>query len=173
MIETIVVGAINLVLGVASGIFMKIADKRADAKTSIIKAFRKEYIEFGNSAAAGVPDPELEIGGIADYNFQGVEIAAEAIQRLHWRSMSDINRLNRIEWILSRALQGILMIALVAVVSNIVGNFAINEEGITKTLLRFCIPGIVAFSEVMFVIWMANTGSYLKSVINTYDNREF
>jgi len=173
MTETLVVVAINLVLGIASGIFIKITDKRADAKSSIIKAFRKIYLEFGNIAAAGVPDSELEVGGIADYNFQGVEKAAKEIQELHWQSVLDITKLGRIEWILSRAMWIILLMAIVAIASNIIGNFVLNDDGNLRTVLRFCVPGILAFCEVVFVIWMANTGSYLASVINTYNNFEF
>ena len=115
MTETVVVVAINLVLGIASGIFIKITDKRADAKSSIIRAFRKIYLEFGNIAAAGVPDSELEVGGIADYNFQGVEKAAKEIQELHWQSILDITKLGRIEWILSRAMWIIFLMAIVAI----------------------------------------------------------
>jgi hypothetical protein len=173
MTETIIVVAINLVLGIASGIFIKITDKRADAKSSIIKAFRKTYLEFGNIAAAGVPDSELEVGGIADYNFQGVEKAAKEIQELHWQSILDITRLGRIEWILSRAMSSIFLMAIVAIASNVIGNFILTNEGNIKTVLRFYVPGILAFCEFVFVIWMANTGSYLTSVINKYDYFEF
>lgn len=173
MTETLVVVAINLVLGIASGIFIKITDKRADAKSSIIKAFRKIYLEFGNIAAAGVPDSELEVGGIADYNFQGVEKAAKEIQELHWQSILDITKLGRIEWILSRAMWIIFLMAIVAIASNIIGNFLLTDEGNLRTVLRFCVPGILAFCEFVFVIWMANTGSYLTSVINKYNYFEF
>lgn len=173
MTETVVVVAINLVLGIASGIFIKITDKRADAKSSIIKAFRKIYLEFGNIAAAGVPDSELEVGGIADYNFQGVEKAAKEIQELHWQSILDITKLGRIEWILSRAMWIIFLMAIVAIASNIIGNFLLTDEGNLRTVLRFCVPGILAFCEFVFVIWMANTGSYLTSVINKYNYFEF
>jgi len=173
MTETVVVVAINLVLGIASGIFIKITDKRADAKSSIIKAFRKIYLEFGNIAAAGVPDSELEVGGIADYNFQGVEKAAKEIQELHWQSILDITKLGRIEWILSRAMWIIFLMAIVAIASNIIGKFLLTDEGNLRTVLRFCVPGILAFCEFVFVIWMANTGSYLTSVINKYNYFEF
>lgn len=171
MTETVVVVVINFVLVVASGIFIKTTEKRAAAKSSIIKAFRKIYLDFGNIAAAGVPWDEE--GGIADYNFQGVEKAAKEIQELHWQSILDITKLGRIEWLLSRAMWIILTMAIVAIASNIVGNFAFNDEGNLRTILRFCIPGILAFCEVIFVIWMANTGSYLTSVINKYNNFEF
>lgn len=178
MTETLVVAAINILLAIASGIFIKITNKRADAKTSIIRAFRKIYIEFGNIVAAGLPagfpDSDLiESGVIPDFNVQGVEKAAQNIQKLHWKSILDIIKLNRIEWILKRAMYTIFIMAIIAIVSNIIGNFMINEEGNIKTALRFCFPGILVFCEVIFVIWMANTGSYLKSVINTYDNFEF
>ena len=171
MTETVVVVAINLVLGIASGIFIKITDKRADAKSSIIKAFRKIYLEFGNIAAAGVPWDEE--GGIADYNFQGVEKAAKEIQELHWQSILDITKLGRIEWILSRAMWIIFLMAIVAIASNVIGNFLLTDEGNLRTILRFCVPGILAFCEFVFVIWMANTGSYLTSVINKYNYFEF
>lgn len=172
MTETIVVAGINILLVIVSGIFIKITDKRADAKTSIIKAFRKVYLEFGNTTAAGVPDSDLELGGIADYNFQGVEKAAEEIQRLHWNSTLDIIKLNRIEWILKHAMCSIVVIAIVAIVSNAIGNHVFDNENL-KTVLRFYIPGILVFCEVIFVIWMANASGYLKSIINTYDNHEF
>ncbi len=174
MTETLFVAIINISLTIASGVFLKITDKRADAKSSIIKAFRKVYLEFGNTAAAGVPDSELELAGIADFNFQGVEKAAKEIQRLHWDSISDIIKLNRIEWILKRAMVAIIVMASVAIVSSIIGNFMFNEEGNIKTvLLRFYVPGILVFCEAIYVVWMANTGSYLKSVTNRYDNSEF
>ena len=90
MTETLIVAGINILLVIASGIFIKITDKRADAKSSIIKAFRKIYIEFGNIAAAGLPagfpDSDLiESGVIPDFNVQGVEKAAQDIQKLHWK----------------------------------------------------------------------------------------
>ena len=185
MTETFVVVAINLVLGIASGIFIKITDKRADAKSSIIKAFRKIYLEFGNIVAAGLPaniELRLEEGisnelrfeeGVSNFNALGVEKAAKEIQELHWQSILDITKLGRIEWILSRAMSTIFLMAIVAIASNIIGNVLLTDEGNLRTVLRFCVPGVLAFCEFLFVIWMANTSSYLTSVINKYKHFEF
>ena len=185
MTETVVVVVINFVLVVASGIFFKTTEKRAAAKSSIIRAFRKIYIEFGNITAAGVPaDIELRLEegvsnelrfeeGVSNFNALGVEKAAKEIQELHWQSILDITKLVRIEWILSRAMWIILLMAIVAIASNIIGNFLLTDEGNLRTVLRFCVPGILAFCEFIFVIWMANTGSYLTSVINKYNYFEF
>lgn len=173
MTEMSIVAGINILLAIISGVFIKTTDKRADAKSSIIKAFRQVYLEFGNITAAGVPDSELEVGGIADYNFQGVEMAAKEIQRLHWDSILDIVKLNRIESILKHAMSAIIIMAITAIASNVIGNVIFSEDGNIKTALRFCIPGILVLCEVIFAVWMANTGSYLKSVTNRYSNFEF
>ena len=71
------------------------------------------------------------------------------IQELHWQSILDITKLWRIEWILRRAMLIILFMALVAIVSNVVGNFALSDEGNLRTTLRFYVPGILVFFEVV------------------------
>lgn len=175
MSQTIALGiaVLNVLAVITNGILIKVMDKRADAKSAIIKALRKVYLEFGNTAAAGVPDTELESGGIPDYNFQGVEKAAREVQRLHWSSAFDIVKLNRIERILERAMITVVSMTILAIASTMFGLFGLKEEGPIQDAFRYCIPGMLFFCEVVFFVWIVNTGSYLKGVENKYNNSEY
>jgi len=170
-IAAYILSALNFVVGISAGILIKVMAGRADAKSSIIKAFRKDYIDFGNIAAAGFPD--LESGGIPDFNVQGVEEAAKQIQKLHWRSILDIIKLNRIEWIFKWVARPVFIIMVIAIISALYGAHGIDEKTITQKLLIIGIPGISFLVEVVFLLWIINTGNYLVSVKNTYDNSEY
>lgn len=172
-IAAYILSALNFVVGISAGILIKVMVGRADAKSSIIKAFRKDYIDFGNIAAAGFPDSDLESGGIPDFNVQGVEEAAKQIQKLHWRSILDIIKLNRIEWIFKWVARPVFIIMVIAIISALYGAHGIDEKTITQKLLIIGIPGISFLVEVVFLLWIINTGNYLVSVKNTYDNSEY
>ena len=176
-IAAYILSALNFVVGISAGIMIKVMVGRADAKSSIIKAFRKDYIDFGNIAAAGFPAgfpvSGLESGGILDFNVQGVEEAAKQIQKLHWCSILDIIKLNRIEWIFKWVSRPVFIIMVIAIISALYGAHGIDEKTIIQKLFIIGIPGISFLVEVVFLLWIINTGNYLVSVKNKYENSEY
>lgn len=169
----LVMTALNSVAGILAWVLIRVMKGRADAKSAIRKAVKKVYIEFGNNAAAGVPDSELEIGGIPDYNFQGVEKCAKQIERLHWSSVLDITKLARVESILKYITPVVFIMMVFAIISALFGGYHIDQKSTIQELLVIWIPLVSFVFEVLFLIWILNAGSYLSSVINTYDNSEY
>jgi len=155
-------------------IITQVNDRLADASSAIKKEVRSIYLQFGNTAAAAIPDTELETGGIPDPNFQGVEKAAKELERLHCRSVIDLIKLNRIKWVLDRVMAFGGCVVGIVIISIAVGIYDVKEnQFVLKVVLVIGIPVIFLFFNLIFLGWIVNQMSYLKKVINEYDNSEY
>jgi len=172
-----VLGALNVLIsaiGVIAVIMTKVNDRLADASSAIKKEVRSVYLQLGNTAAAAIADTELETGGIPDPNYQGVEKAAKEIERLHCRSVIDLIKLNRIKWVADRVMRLVVFIVVIVITSVAVGVCVAKEnQFILKVVCIIGIPVIALFCNLAFLGWFVNQMSYLKKVINEYENSEY
>lgn len=170
----LVLGSLNVVISAIVAIITKVNDRSADASTAIKKEVRCVYIQLGNTAAAAIADTELETGGIPDPNFQGVEEAAKQIERLHCRSVLDLIKLNRIEWVSRRAITFVIFFIAIVIISIVIGLFVDKENQFAlKVVFIIGIPIVFLICNLIFLGWIVNQMSYLKKVINEYENSEY
>lgn len=169
-----VLGALNVVISAIAVIITKVNDRLADASSAIKREVRSVYLQLGNTAAAAIADTELETGGIPDPNYQGVEKAAKEIERLHCRSVIDLIKLNRIKWVADRVMTFVVFIVVIVIISVAVGIYGAKEnQFVLKVVSIIGIPVIFLVCNLALLGWIVNQMSYLKKVINEYENSEY
>jgi hypothetical protein len=157
-----IIGGINLVVGIIITILRSIDDQWLNAESAMLEEYSLAYTEFGNIVSSEVTESEKLSRCVA------------RLKRLHHASQGDFVKLNLMGWLLRVTLPLIIISIIVALISLLVGLFAVTPDHYSlKFSLIIIIPFIALVLELVVLLLIIRFERYLKRATLRYKNLDY